>query len=110
MKENINNILEKISLACKNSNRDKKEIFLLPVSKTVDVDKIQEAIDLGFYTFGENKVQEILKKYEYFDGKVKFHMIGHLQTNKVKSIIDKVELIHSLDRISLLDKLELEIV
>ena len=108
MKENINNILEKISLACKNSNRDKKEIFLLPVSKTVDVDKIQEAIDLGFYTFGENKVQEILKKYEYFDGKVKFHMIGHLQTNKVKSIIDKVELIHSLDRISLLDKLELE--
>ena len=91
MKENINNILEKISLACKNSNRDKKEIFLLPVSKTVDVDKIQEAIDLGFYTFGENKVQEILKKYEYFDGKVKFHMIGHLQTNKVKSIIDKVE-------------------
>ena len=88
MKENINNILEKISLACKNSNRDKKEIFLLPVSKTVDVDKIQEAIDLGFYTFGENKVQEILKKYEYFDGKVK--------------------LIHSLDRISLLDKLELE--
>lgn len=108
MKENINNILEKISLACKNSNRDKKEIFLLPVSKTVDVDKIQEAIDLGFDTFGENKVQEILKKYEYFDGKVKFHMIGHLQTNKVKSIIDKVELIHSLDRISLLDKLELE--
>ena len=92
MKENINNILEKISLACKNSNRDKKEIFLLPVSKTVDVDKIQEAIDLGFDTFGENKVQEILKKYEYFDGKVKFHMIGHLQTNKVKSIIDKVEL------------------
>ena len=108
MKENINNILEKISLACKNSNRDKKEIFLLPVSKTVDVDKIQEAIDLGFDTFGENKVQEILKKYEYFDGKVKFHMIGHLQTNKVKSIIDKVELIHSLDRISLLDKLETE--
>ncbi len=65
-------------------------------------------IDLGFDTFGENKVQEILKKYEYVDGKVKFHRIGHLQTKKVKSIIDKVELIHSLDRISLLDKLELE--
>ena len=55
-----------------------------------------------------SRTKEILKKYEYFDGKVKFHMIGHLQTNKVKSIIDKVELIHSLDRISLLDKLELE--
>lgn len=108
MKSNINNIREKISLACKNVNRDEKEIFLLPVSKTVDVDKIQEAIDLGFNTFGENKVQEILKKYEYFEGKVKFHMIGHIQTNKVKSIIDKVELIHSLDRISLLDKLDLE--
>ncbi|EGV08876.1 pyridoxal phosphate enzyme, YggS family [Parvimonas sp. oral taxon 393 str. F0440] len=108
MKANINNIREKISLACKNSNRDENEIFLLPVSKTVDIKKIEEAIDLGFNTFGENKVQEILKKYEYFEGKIKFHMIGHLQTNKVKSIIDKVELIHSLDRISLLDKLEAE--
>lgn len=108
MKANINNIYGKISLACKNSNRDEKEIFLLPVSKTVNVNKIQEAIDLGFHSFGENKVQEILKKYEYFEGKIKFHMIGHLQTNKVKSIIDKVELIHSLDRVSLLDKLEAE--
>lgn len=108
MKENIDLIKNNIALACNNSNRDRGEIFLLPVSKTVDVEKIQEAIELGFNTFGENKVQEILKKYEFFEGKVKFHMIGHLQTNKVKSIIDKVELIHSLDRISLLDKLETE--
>ena len=108
MKENIDLIKNNIDLACNNSNRDRDEIFLLPVSKTVDVEKIQEAIELGFNTFGENKVQEILKKYDFFEGKVKFHMIGHLQTNKVKSIIDKVELIHSLDRISLLDKLETE--
>ena len=58
MKSNINNIREKISLACKNVNRDEKEIFLLPVSKTVDVDKIQEAIDLGFNTFGEIKFKK----------------------------------------------------
>ena len=81
MKENIDLIKNNIALACNNSNRDRNEIFLLPVSKTVDVEKIQEAIELGFNTFGENKVQEILKKYDFFEGKVKFHMIGHLQTN-----------------------------
>ena len=65
MKENIDLIKNNIDLACNNSNRDRDEIFLLPVSKTVDVEKIQEAIELGFNTFGENKVQEILKKYDF---------------------------------------------
>lgn len=108
MKNNILEIQKKILSACEKSGRDIKDIFLLPVSKTFDVSAIQEAMDLGFEVFGENKVQEILSKYEYFNGNVKFHMIGALQTNKVKYIIDKVDLIHSLDRISLLEKLNSE--
>lgn len=106
MKENIDYVLNIIRQACEKTKRDAKDIFLLPVSKTKPVSSIEEAIDNGFNTFGENKVQEILQKYEYFNGKIKFHMIGHLQTNKVKYIIDKVELIHSLDSIALLDKLQ----
>lgn len=106
MKENIDYVFNVIKQACEKTNRDVKDVFLLPVSKTKPISSIEEAITNGFNTFGENKVQEILQKYEYFNGKIKFHMIGHLQTNKVKYIIDKVELIHSLDSIALLDKLQ----
>lgn len=108
MKSNILAIQDKIKKACEKSGRNVDEVFLLPVSKTIDVKFIEEVKNLGFESFGENKVQEILSKYEYFNGDIKFHMIGALQTNKVKYIIDKVELIHSLDRISLLEKLDSE--
>lgn len=108
MSANIDFILNEISSVCSVCNRNKNEIFLLPVSKTKSLEQMEEVLKLGYFVFGENKVQEILQKYDYFKEKVKFHMIGHLQTNKVKYIIDKVELIHSLDRISLLDKLNLE--
>lgn len=108
MKENVKYVSNCISDCCKDSNRDVKDVFLLPVSKTKSVNVIEEAIKNGFNTFGENKVQEILQKYEYFGDRVRFHMIGHLQTNKVKYIIDKVDLIHSLESISLLDKLQIE--
>lgn len=109
MKENIEYVLKAICDACKKANRNVDDVFLLPVSKTKSVYDMEDVISSGFYTFGENKVQEILQKYEYFkNGKIKFHMIGHLQTNKVKYIIDKVSLIHSLDSISLLDKIQQE--
>lgn len=108
MKSNILAIQKKIEESCKKSNRKVEEVYLLPVSKTIDVKYMEIVRDLGFESFGENKVQEILSKYEYFNGNIKFHMIGALQTNKVKYIIDKVELIHSLDRISLLEKLDQE--
>lgn len=78
---------------------------LIAVTKTVDVETIKEAIELGVTDIGENKVQELEKKIEEIGDNVDYHMIGHLQTNKVKYIIDKVKLIHSLDRKSLVKEL-----
>lgn len=78
----------------------------MAVTKTVDAERINEAISFGISNIGENKVQEILDKYEKITPKVKWHMIGHLQSNKVKYIIDKVHLIHSLDRISLAKEIQ----
>ena len=84
-----------------------RDIKLIAVSKTVDSNGVLEAYSSGQLEFGENKVQELIKKIdEINNNEIKFHMIGHLQTNKVKYLIDKVELIQSLDRISLLKELE----
>nr|WP_276536999.1 YggS family pyridoxal phosphate-dependent enzyme [Anaerosalibacter massiliensis] len=93
IQENIENALIK-------SGR-KDDVNLIAVTKTVNVDTINDAISLGVNNIGENKVQEIQKKYDNIYDKVNWHMIGHLQSNKVKYIIDNVDLIHSLDRISL---------
>jgi pyridoxal phosphate enzyme (YggS family) len=79
---------------------------LVAVTKTVDVDTINEAIDFGITDIGENRVQELTKKIDLIGDRVNYHLIGHLQTNKVKYIIDKVKLIHSLDRISLAKELD----
>ena len=78
---------------------------LIGVTKTVDVDRINEAISLGIKNIGENKVQELIKKHDIIGDSVNYHLIGHLQSNKVKYIIDKVKLIHSLDRMSLAKEL-----
>ena len=69
------------------------------------MDRINEAIELGLKNIGENRVQELVKKYDIIGNKANYHMIGHLQTNKVKNVIDKVCLIHSLDRLSLAKEL-----
>lgn len=83
------------------------DITLVAVSKTVESDKVTEAYEAGQIDFGENKVQELTKKYEELNNdNLNFHMIGHLQTNKVKYLVGKVKLIQSLDRISLLKELE----
>jgi pyridoxal phosphate enzyme (YggS family) len=79
---------------------------LVAVTKTVDVDTINEAIDFGITDIGENRVQELTKKIDLIGDRVNYHLIGHLQTNKVKYIIDKVKIIHSLDRISLAKELD----
>jgi len=81
-------------------------VKLIAVTKTIDVNTINEAINLGVTDIGENKVQEIQAKYDSIEKKVNWHMIGHLQTNKVKYIIEKVNLIHSLDRISLAEEIQ----
>ena len=76
------------------------------MSKTIDLDRINEAIGSGISDIGENKVQELTGKLDELEGKVNFHMIGHLQSNKVKYIINRVKLIHSLDRMSLVKEID----
>lgn len=97
IKENLNNVHAKIEAACKKANRDPKEVTLISVSKTKPVPMLQEAYDCGERYFGENKVQEIMDKYPELPTDINWHMIGHLQRNKVKYIVDKVQLIHSVD-------------
>ncbi len=91
---------------------DFNKVCVVAVSKTKSVDMIEEAYNLGIRDFGENKVQEFVKKYEYFKEKgysdIKWHFIGHLQTNKVKYIVDKVYMIHSVDRLKLYNKIKNE--
>lgn len=98
--ENIRQIKKNIELAQTRSPFSAKEITLLAVTKTQGMEQIREAFAGGLYQFGENRVQELLEKYEVMP-QAKWHLIGHLQTNKVKYIIDKVKLIHSLDSLEL---------
>ena len=101
IQQNINQIQKRIEAAAQRSGRKKEDILLLAVSKTIDVERIKEAVACGLKELGENKVQEILEKYEPMGEEVKWHLIGHLQTNKVKYIIDKVKLIHSVESLKL---------
>lgn len=105
IKNNLISVREKIENAAKKSGRALKDITLVAVTKTYSPEKINEAIDCGVTDIGENKVQEILEKYDYVKS-VRWHLIGHLQTNKVKYIIDKVCMIHSVDSIHLMDEIE----
>lgn len=101
IKENIQRIQEEILNSCIKSNRNPDSVTLIAVTKTKPVEDMQIAYDCGLHNFGENKVQEIQAKYPSFGDKPIWHMIGHLQTNKVKYIIDKVSLIHSVDSLNL---------
>ena len=83
-----------------------KDVKLIAATKYVDIDEINNLEKLGVMYFGENRVQAFLEKYEKYTGNCKFHMIGTLQPNKVKYIIDKVDLIHSVDNYSLLKEIE----
>lgn len=97
IKENIEKInLEKHEFA-KKSGRCGDDVLLIAVTKTRSVEEINQAISLGITDIGENRVQEILEKYDAVDGNVQWHLVGHLQRNKVKDIIDKVYMIHSVD-------------
>lgn len=108
IKDNLEEIYRKIDVAAKKSGRTMEDITLCAVTKTVDKDRILEAIELGIKNIGENKVQELRDKLEYIPKDVNIHLIGQLQTNKVKYIINDVSLIHSLDRPSLLKELDKE--
>ncbi len=108
IKENLSVVEEKISEACKKSGRNREEVTLIAVSKTKPMEELQEAYDQGIRLFGENKVQEIVDKYEALPKDIHWHMIGHLQRNKIKYIIDKVDLIHSVDSLRLAEAIEKE--
>lgn len=101
IKENLSEVEEKICQACKRAERDREEVTLIAVSKTKPVEMLEACLEQGIRVFGENKVQELCEKYEQLPKNIKWHMIGHLQRNKVKYITDKVELIHSVDSLRL---------
>lgn len=102
IKDNIYTILEKTKQAAIRSGRNLEDITVIAVSKTVDSERAREAVEAGLVNLGENRVQELVKKYdELSNTNVKWHLIGHLQKNKVKYIIDKTVLIHSLESLEL---------
>lgn len=101
VKENLEMVEKEIETACQKSGRDRSDVTLIAVSKTKPVSLVMEAYDAGIRDFGENKVQELVQKYEEMPKDIRWHMIGHLQTNKVKYIIDKVCLIHGVDSLHL---------
>ena len=104
--ENLDKLEEKIQKACDKAGRKREEVLLIGVTKTRTADEVNEAVSWGITDVGENKVQEIQDKYDKVPGPVKWHMIGHLQTNKVKYIIDKVSLIHSVDKLKLAQEID----
>jgi pyridoxal phosphate enzyme (YggS family) len=107
IRENIDDIVKKIEAACKKVGRNPNDITLIAVSKTVESPKVREAVAAGVDNLGENRVQELVKKYEDLkDIDIKWHMIGHLQKNKVKYIIDKTVLIHSVESLSLAEEID----
>jgi len=108
IRENLAKIEANIQKACEHSGRKREDITLIVVSKTQSIDTIKEAYDASIRVFGENRVQELNEKYALLPDDIKWHMIGHLQTNKVKPLIGKVELIHSVDSVRLAETINKE--
>ncbi|ESL04720.1 pyridoxal phosphate enzyme, YggS family [Catonella morbi ATCC 51271] len=106
--ENLSMVENKIAAACKRAGRERDEVKLIAVSKTQPVEAIREAIEYGINSFGENRVQELREKTEIIKDNLDWHLIGHLQTNKVKYVVGKVSLIHSLENIRLAEALDKE--
>lgn len=105
IRENLDIVERNIQAACDKAGRDRSEVTLVAVSKTKPVSDLMEAYDAGIRVFGENKVQELVDKMEKMPGDIHWHMIGHLQRNKVKYIVGKVELIHSVDNAELAEEI-----
>ena len=108
LQENYREVEAKVRQAAERAGRDPKEITLIAVSKTKPLSDIEELIRIGVTEFGENKPQELRDKFEQVSQPVHFHQIGHLQTNKVKYIIDKAVLIHSVDSMHLAEQIQKE--
>lgn len=105
IKENILKIREEIEEAKSKVGRT-DDVLLLAVTKTVDYGLIDESLEVGIEEIAENKVQELLKRMDHYEDRVKYHLIGSLQTNKVKNLMGRVKLIHSLDRLNLANEID----
>ena len=108
IRENLKTVQNEINAACSRANRDPSQVTLIAVSKTKPVPALREAYDAGVRDFGENKVQEIMDKLPQLPSDIRWHMIGHLQRNKVKYIIGKVAMIHSVDSLRLAEEISRE--
>ena len=104
--ENLPVIKENIRRACEKCGRDVNDVTILAVTKTMDAQNINRAIELGLVNIGENRVQELLEKYDLVDKRAVWHIIGHLQKNKVKYIADKVSMIHSVESFELAKEID----
>lgn len=102
----LQEVRERMELACKRCGRDPESVTLIAVSKTKPIEMLRAAYEAGVRDFGENKVQEILEKAPQMPQDCRFHMIGHLQRNKVKQVIDKAQLLHSVDSLRLAQQIE----
>ena len=108
LQDNYDKVAGNILRACEKSGRNPDEVTLIAVSKTKPVSMLQEIYDHGCRDFGENKVQELLEKYEVMPKDIRWHLIGHLQRNKVKYVVDKAALIHSVDSLKLAEEISKE--
>ena len=108
IKENIREVQERIQAACQRCQRDASEVTLIAVSKTKPLSMIEEAYSAGMREFGENKPQELRDKARQLETPVHWHMIGSLQTNKIKYVVGTACLIHSVDSLSLAEAIEKE--
>ena len=108
--ENVKEVQKNIEDACKRAGRKPKDVELIAVSKTKPVEQLLEVYDTGIRAFGENYVQELTEKIEVLPKDIRWHMIGHLQRNKVKYIVGKVALIHSVDSLRLAEEISKEAV
>ncbi len=105
LEENLKLVQKNIEMACQRAGREASEVTLIAVSKTKPVSDLEVVYGAGVREFGENKVQELTEKYEVLPKDIHWHMIGHLQRNKVKYIVDKVTLIHSVDSLALAEEI-----
>lgn len=110
IRDNLEQVRQKIRDACETAGRDEREVTLIAVSKTKPLPMLWEAYEAGARDFGENKVQELLEKMPQMPEDIRWHMIGHLQRNKVKYIVGKVFLIHSVDSLRLAEEISREAV
>lgn len=108
IKENLQEVQRRVSAACERAGRAREDVLLIAVSKTKPVSMIREVMETGIVDYGENKVQEMCDKIEEITEPMNWHLIGHLQRNKVKYIVDKACMIHSVDSLRLAEEIQKE--